>query len=78
MDWQQLLKLIPVVAGSVNPLAGVVATAVAKLAEEEISRRQTAEPSKTRDEIIAEAGATWDLGISKAQDLRKLGHEGEV
>lgn len=78
MDWQQLLKLIPVVAGSVNPLAGVVATAVAKLAEEEIERRQSHNPALTRDEIIAQAGANWDLGISKAQDLRKMGHENEL
>lgn len=78
MDWSSLLKLIPVVAGSVNPLAGVIATAVARLAEEEIARRQAANPSKTRDEIIAEAGADWDLGISKSQDLKKLGHEGDT
>ena len=75
MDWRELVKLIPVVVGSVNPLAGVVATAVEKLAEEEIARRQAVDPSKTRDQIIAEAGADWDLGIGKAQDLRKLGHE---
>lgn len=77
MDWSELLRLIPVVAGSVNPLAGVVATAVEKLAEEEIARHQRAEPTKTRDEIIAEAGADWDLGLSKVADLKKLGHEGE-
>lgn len=77
MDWSSLLKLIPVVAGSLNPLAGVVATAVAKLAEEEIARRQAADPSKTRDQIIAEAGADWDLGIAKGQDLKKLGHEAD-
>ena len=75
MDWRELIKLLPVVAGSVNPLAGVVATAVEKLAEEEIARRQSADPSKTRDEIIAEAGADWDLGLSKVADLKKLGHE---
>lgn len=77
MDWSELLKLIPVVAGSVNPLAGVVATAVAKLAEEEIARRQHAEPSKTRDEIIAEAGAKWDLGLAKVANLKKMGHEND-
>lgn len=75
MDWRELIKLIPVVAGSVNPLAGVVATAVAKLADEEINRQQTADPSKTRDEIIARAGANWDLGLSKVAEGKKLGHE---
>jgi len=77
MDWSSLLKLIPVVAGSVNPLAGVVAAAVEKLAEEEIARRMAANPSKTRDEVIAEAGAGWDLGIGKSRDLRKMGHEAD-
>lgn len=77
MDWAKLLKLIPVVAGSINPLAGVVATAVAKLAEEEIARRMAADPSKTREQIIIEAGADWDLGLTKAHDLKKLGHEGD-
>lgn len=78
MDWRELIRLIPVVAGSVNPLAGVVATAIAKLADEEIARAQAADPSKTPDDVIAEAGAGWDLGISKARDLRKLGHENDV
>lgn len=78
MDWSELLRLIPVVAGSVNPLAGVIATAVARLAEEEIKRRQAADPSKTRDEVIAEAGAGWDLGLSKVAELKKLGHEGDT
>jgi hypothetical protein len=77
MDWSSLLKLIPVVAGSINPLAGVVASAVQKLAEEEIARRQAANPSLTRDEIIAAAGADWDLGVGKAENLKKLGHEGD-
>lgn len=77
MDWRELIKLVPVVAGSINPLAGVVATAVEKLAEEEIARAQAADPSKTRDQIIADAGAKWDLGLSKVADLKKLGHEAD-
>lgn len=75
MDWRELMKLIPVVAGSINPLAGVVATAVAKLAEEEIARAQAAEPSLTRDEFIARSTAKFELGLSKVADLKKLGHE---
>lgn len=78
MDWRELVRLIPVVAGSVNPLAGVVATAIAKLADEEIARAQAADPSKTRDDVITEAGADWDLGVGKARDLRKMGHEGDA
>jgi hypothetical protein len=75
MDWRELIKLIPVVVGSVNPLAGVVATAVEKLAEEEIARRMAADPSKTREQVIEESGAGWDLGTNKSRDLRKMGHE---
>lgn len=78
MDWRELIRLIPVVAGSVNPLAGVVATAIVKLADEEIAKAQATDPSKTRDEIIAEAGTNWDLGIGKARDLRAMGHENNV
>lgn len=75
MDWREILRLIPVVAGSVNPLAGVVATAIAKLADEEISRRRQADPGKSRDEIIAEAANEWQEGLDKAIALRKKGHE---
>lgn len=77
MDWRKLLKLLPVVAGSINPLAGVVASAVQTLAEEEIARRMAADPSKTRDQVIDEAGADWGLGLGKAHDLRKMGHEND-
>lgn len=77
MDWRELMKLIPVVAGSVNPLAGVVATAIQKLAEEEIARAQASDPSKTRDEVIAESTANFDVGLGKVADLKKLGHEND-
>jgi hypothetical protein len=77
MDWRELLKLLPVVAGSVNPLAGVVATGIQKLADEEIARLQAKDPSKTRDQIIDDAGADWGLGIDKAKAGRQLGHEND-
>ena len=75
MDWRELIKLLPLVAGSVNPVAGVIGQAVETLAEEEIARKQAADPSKTREDVIAEAGASWDVGLSKVEDLKKLGHE---
>ena len=75
MDWQALLRLLPVVAGSINPLAGVVAGQLMNLAEEEIKRRQAANPSLTREQIIAEAEAKWQEGIDKAKALRQKGHE---
>lgn len=76
-NWGELLKLLPLVAGSVNPLAGVIAQQIMKVAEREIQDRQQSEPDKTRDEIIAEAGAKFDEGIAKAEALRRKGHEGD-
>lgn len=75
MDWSKLFKLLPLVAGSVNPLAGVIATQIMQVAESEISRRQQLEPNKSRDEIIAEAQAQWDKNIADAEALRRKGHE---
>jgi hypothetical protein len=77
MDWSKILKLLPVIAGSVNPMAGVLAQAIETLAEQEIAQRQAADPSKTRDQIIAESNANFDLGLSKVADLKKLGHEAD-
>jgi hypothetical protein len=77
MDWSKILKLLPVVAGSVNPMAGVIAQAIETLAEEEIAKRMAADPSLTRDQIIDNAGAKWSLGIDKATAGRRLGHESE-
>jgi hypothetical protein len=78
MDWSNLIKMIPLIAGSVNPAAGSAAAILIKIAEEEIQRRQQANPSMTRDEIIAEAGAAWQEGIDKATALRQKGHEDDV
>lgn len=75
MDWANLIKLIPLVAGSVNPLAGVIATQIMKVAESEINKRQLENPTLSRDEIIAEAGRDWEKGLAKAEALRRKGHE---
>jgi hypothetical protein len=75
MDWSKILKLLPVIAGSVNPMAGVVAQAIETLAEEEIAKKMAANPALTRDQVIESAGAKWNLGIDKATAGRKLGHE---
>lgn len=75
MDWTKILKLLPVVTGSVNPMAGVIAQAIETLAEEEIAKRMAANPALTRDQVIDGAGAKFDLGLSKARDLRQAGHE---
>jgi hypothetical protein len=77
MDWSKVLKLLPVVAGSVNPVAGVIAQAIETLAEEEIARRMAANPTLTRDQVIETAGAKWDTGLGKAHDLERAGHESQ-
>lgn len=74
MDWRELIKLIPLVANSVDPRAGQIASAITTLANAEIAKAQQNDPSKTREQVIAEAGADWDLGVSKAKELRQLGH----
>lgn len=76
-NWQEIIKLIPLVAGSVNPLAGVIAQQIMQVANREIQNRQQSEPDKTREEIIAEAGAKFDEGIAKAEALRRKGHEND-
>jgi hypothetical protein len=78
MDWTKILKLLPVVAGSVNPMAGVIAQAIETLAEEEIAKKMAADPSLTRDQVIDNAGAKWGVGLDKATAGRKLGHEADM
>jgi hypothetical protein len=74
MDWHKLLQLLPLVAGSVNPLAGVIGTAIQKLAEEEIAKRQAADSTLTVDEVIAQAGEKWARNKAEADALKNLGH----
>lgn len=75
MDWTLLLKYLPVLAGVANPAAGVALGVLLKIAEAEIARRQAEEPSKTVDEILLEAQAEWELGLARAEELRRMGHE---
>jgi hypothetical protein len=75
LDWSNLIKLIPLVAGSLNPLAGVIAQNIMEVAESEIHKRQQIEPNKSREEIIAEAGALWEKNVADAEALRRKGHE---
>lgn len=76
-DWGALLKLLPVIAGTANPAAGMLASQLLKLIEGEIARRQAADPSLTREQIIAESTAKFEQGLDAARKLRQKGHEGE-
>lgn len=75
MDWLKLIKLIPLVAGAADPRVATLAKLIEEIAEKEIARRSEVQPVKTRDEIIAEAGALFDDGISEAEALLKKGHD---
>lgn len=75
MDWQALLRLLPVAAGIANPAAGVLAGQLLKLAEDEIARKRAANPLLTREQIIAESTAKFDAGLDAARKLRQKGHE---
>lgn len=77
MDWSELIKLVPIVAGSIDPRAGEVATLIEQIANTEIRLAMDRDPSKTREQVIEEAGADWERGLAKARELRQLGHEGE-
>jgi hypothetical protein len=75
MNWHDLIKLLPVIAGAANPAAGVLATQLLKLAEDEITRRNAIDPSLTREQIIAESTAKFEQGLDAARKLRQKGHE---
>lgn len=77
MDWSNIVKLIPLVAGSVNPLAGVIAQQIMQVAESEIHKRQQIEPNKSRETIIQEAAVQWQKNIDAAEALKRKGHENE-
>lgn len=77
MDWRELARLIPVIAGSVDPRAGEIASAIHTLADHEIRIAMDADPAKTREQVITEAAAQWEAGLDKAKLLRQMGHEGE-
>lgn len=74
MDWVKLLKLIPVAAGAVNPMAGIAGEALLKVIEAELDAKAAADPTFDRDAFIAEAGVKWDDNIRDAQALLDKGH----
>lgn len=75
MDWQALLRLLPVAAGIANPAAGVLAGQLLKMAEDEIARKRQQNPSLTREQVIAESTAKFEQGLDAAKRLRQKGHE---
>lgn len=75
IDWMQVLRMVPVIAGSFNPAAGLLATQLIKLAEKEIEDKQKENPSLTREQIIAESTAKFEQGLDAARKLRRKGHE---
>lgn len=75
IDWRAVIRMIPVVAGSVNPLAGVIGTQILKFAEGEIDKKIAADPSLTREDVIRASTADFDKGLDIARRSRQKGHE---
>lgn len=72
--FQKLLSLLPILAqlklGGKNIQ---LVLDLIKIAEDEIERRMS-EQGRTREEILADADATWQEAIQGADELAKLGH----
>lgn len=81
MNWSNLIRLIPVVAGNVTPASPEVTAAASVIeaeAEKIIAARMAADPSFDRDAAIAEAGRGWEVDIAAAEALGREGHEAEA
>ncbi len=71
-----LQELLPVLGGIAHqPQIATLAEKLIQIGEAEISRRTSANPSETRESILAEAAKTWDEAIKGADDLAKMGHK---
>lgn len=62
--------------GSLN--LDVLAPIIAGLIKDAIDRHKAGLPQKTQAEIADEIQTLWDQDVRDAQELRNLGHEGEV
>jgi hypothetical protein len=72
--WKTLEQFIPVAAGIANPALGVAAADIVKAVNAHIAEQQAADPTLTRDAIIAAASDKWAVDIQAADDLGKEGH----
>lgn len=70
MNWIQLLgELIPVLGGVTgHPELVALAEKLVQIGEEEVARRM-ADSGQTREQVLADASATWDAAIKGADDL---------
>jgi hypothetical protein len=69
---QALNQLIPVLATLTgHPQVGALAQQLIAIANGQI-QSQAAASGKTTEQILAEAGATWDAALQNAQDLRNM------
>jgi hypothetical protein len=74
VDFKNLINLIPVVVGVVNPKVANAAQTIIDEANKIIAGQKAVDPNATTDDIIAKAQAQWDANIKAAQDLKKMGH----
>lgn len=67
-----LNQLIPVLATlSGHPEVGALAQQLISIANGQLESQASA-TGKTTDQLLAEAGATWDAALQNAQDLRNM------
>ena len=67
-----LNQLIPVLATLTgHPQVGVLAQQLIAIANGQL-QTEAAASGKTTDQLLAEAGATWDAALQNAQNLRNL------
>jgi hypothetical protein len=67
-----LNQLIPVLATLTgHPEVGALAQQLINIANGQL-QSQAADSGKTTDQILAEAGATWNAALQNAQNLRNM------
>lgn len=73
-----LEKLLPILGNTTgHPELAALASGLIDIAEEEIARRQSLAPGRTRSEILADAAAAYAEAHEENEKLKKLGHEDE-
>lgn len=77
IDWMEVLRMVPVVAGSINPLAGVIGAQILNFAEGEINQKMADDPSLSREDVINASTADFNKGLDIARKSRQKGRENE-
>lgn len=70
MNWiDELLKMLPVIAGMTDNKVDDLALDLIRRGEEEVRRRMS-QRGMTREQVLADADATWDQALAKIKAAR--------